>query len=699
MAPGASSTNDRFRAYYAPRAPEPLTKHRQQPTAPFQHPKPQRPVRPHNAYGSANRAQPDDDDQQEPGCFGEINKYKAGDEFVLLWKWVDEFMDKRRAKKSPSKSHNTDNPSSRQTRPTPSPSREVRRVPQQAGHPSQGAVRSNTIGREDIREYRTPPHSPWGERLYLFKTRKNRQAKKAGQAGARSRDESTRRQATEGRDEPTRGRPTNRPPRPNRSPPAQDRTGGSQSGTGRTPNPAYHKTKGEVQKHTVTIAQPPIHNSMHLEHTPSNNYRARPSPSRGRKDKSSRDTRFSNFFHHRERHAAPPQEPAPTRETQRTSAAPGGEDGSTLNRRYSSVLDPAKAVKKLKDAERAKGPKCYICGARNCHGGYRDSITDLWACAACQKENKLGPVQCSVCGQPNSPATGYARNGLWMCTACQNPTTPKELPPSPKFATSAPKASRPPIPQGVDEATGERPEFRACSCPDCHQLLTPFPVIPPKSPLRPNGRDPLSEYDSDHLYSDDSYETRDTTPPQNHIGLGLTFPNDAEEEWEEEEEEERYRPTPPLKDSRYFQDSPTLPAQSYIRPHAPMTTPRKASTTFAAPKNPYTTTKKKEERRQKRQPATETRYPYPSPPSSPTALHKPRPASSIYPTDEPTTAIDFPYPPPPIPQPFARSSSASPGMRSRASVGSKGARTVLNRRSSWYDFWKPVFEKAGEKSP
>ena len=293
---------------------------------------------------------------------------------------------------------------------------------------------------------------------------------------------------------------------------------------------------------------------------------------------------------------------------------------------------------------------------------------------------------------------------------------------------------------------------RISICPGCHMRLTPFPVIPSMPESRLNERDfhasfasqgvPISEYNSDHLYSDDSSETRATTPPpQRLIGLGITFQDS------EEEEEEGFRPTPPLKDRKYYQESPTLPTpplkdskyyrdsstlpamdytQSYLHqpgtkhPYAPSpvpTTMRKASVTFAQylPTPETASNASRKQRHEPNQSFNPTTYPYPSPPSTPAPLHTPRPASSVYPTDE--AATDFPYPPPPIPQRFAnrpkRSSSVTPGTLSKAAlartepasprsrsspVKTEGERMMLNRRSSWYDFWKPVFEKTGEKS-
>ena len=681
MAPGASSTNGGFREFYAPRATEPpTTSERQMPRV--EHQKAQEPIKLRTLHGSAHRTKPDDDkNRMKTGVLGEIKNYRAGDEFVLLWKWVDDFMNSRRAKDKSSKSQNVKNPTSRQPKPNPSSSRGPPQVSKPATMPSPEARRRQATEREDMREYQAQRHTPWGELFYLYHSWKDQQAKK--KADEVKRKETSRRQAAERRQEPTRRRSTERraPLRTTPSPPDQDHAAGSEPSIARKVIPVYNKKTGEVPKHAVKINQlPPIHNSVHLEHTPSNNYRAKPAPTRGQKLKASRETRFSDFLHEE-------RNPAPSRET-----------------RFSSILDPAKAIKRAKEAEKAKGPACYICGSSKCPGGYRDHVTDLWVCEVCQKREKMLPIQCSLCGQPNSPLTGYAdSNGLWMCTACRCPTTPKELPPTPKLsrkATSRPKGDDtkhcecdtpcPPI-ESFDHG-------RTSICPLCRKPLTPFPAIPPKSALRLDKRSsyssrfsqgvPISEYNSDHLYSDDSYE-----PPQGPVGLGITF-RDLEEE-----EEEQFRPTPPLKDSRYYHESQDMDYnQSYLRqpgtkhPYAP--SPALATSTKVF--NPTT-------------------YPYPSPPSTPPSLHKPRPASSVYSADEP--AADFPYPPPPIPQRFAnrpnRSSSVTPGTLSKAAlartgtgslrsqssgVSTEGGKTVLNRRSSWYDFWKPVFEKTGERS-
>ena len=712
MAPGASATNDGFREFYAPLVTEPQIS-QQRPMPQVQH-----------------QISPASDNQKEAGCFGEIKNYHAGDEFLLLWKWVDDFMDKRRAKKKSSNSHIVNKQTQRQTK------------------PGSQVVKRQATAREDLGEYEAHHHTPWGELLYR-KWRAQQAEKKTDHT----------RQA--------RGRSTNRsePRRTTSTPPDQDQAANSQSGIGSKPIPVYNKKRGEVHKHAVKITQlPPIHNSVHLEHTLSNNYRAKPSPNRGQTIKSSRNTRFSDFLH-QERSTPPSHGPTPSREMQLTYSASGQGNDPARNSRYSSILDPAKAIRKAKEAEKAKGPKCYICGSssNDCPGGFRDRITNLWVCQACQKAENIGPVVCSLCGEPNSPGTGYASNGLWMCTACTNPTTPKELPPTAKLSCQDPskklQASRPPIPQGLDRANTESNEQCECDhpfypiegisnqrisiCQHCHKTLTPFPVIRFNSASSLHQRDshaslanqgvPIEEYNSDHLYSDDSYETRATTPPpQWPVGLGIKL-QDSEEE--EEEEDVECRPTPPLKDSKFYRESAAFPAmdysQSYLRqpgmkhPYAPSPVPttRKASASFAQDPPRAKHPSKQHHHQPQKQIFNPTTYPYPSPPRTPESLHQPRPASSVYPADESPSLNDFPFPPPPIPQAYAnrpnqRSSSVSPRVVSKAalarsemmsprsyssslvSVSTEGGRKALNRRSSWYDFWKPVFEKpVREKSP
>ena len=673
MAPGAFSTNDAFREFYAPRTTEPPTSNQSQSMPPVEHQRPRKPIEPRN-YNSTNRTKSDGEDQREAGCLGEIRNYKAGDEFLLLWKWVDDFIDKRRAKKNSSKS------TSHQSKPAPSLSRETQQAPRAAITLSPEAARRQTTSRGNMREYKTQRHTLWGELFNLYTNWKEQQAKK--KADQRRREEISRShwRVTERRDEPARGRSTAQleHPKATPSPPDQDNSADSQPGVTRKPVPLYTKKRGEVQKHAVKIAQlPPVHNSVHLQHTPSNNYRARPSPARGQKDNLTRNTRFSDFLPLERK----PQKPVSSRETQWTYAVPGEDDELVRNNRFSSILDPAKAIKKAKEAERAKGPKCYMCGSKDCPGGYRDNITKLWVCEPCQRTHNMAPTQCSVCGDPTD--AGYADNGLWMCTQCRNPTTPKELPPSPRFsrkATSKPKASQPPIPQGVSV--------------------------------------PIPEYDSDHLYSEDSYETRATTPPpQRPSGLGITYQDQSEQE-----ENPATPPTPPLKDSKYHRNSPAMDYdQSYLRkpgtkhPYAPSSasTTRNSSISFAP--DPRKSKMSQQQHHQQNHFFNPTTYPYPSPLSTPTSLHRPRPASSVYPIDEPST--EFPYPPPPIPQEFVnrpwRSSSASPGTLSRAALARtstepvspvsvstmESGRKVLNRRSSWYDYWKPILEWTGERSP
>ena len=400
MAPGASFVNDGIREFYAPRITEPSSTTEPQSMPRVEHPRTQRPTKVHNSQVVADRP-------KKNRLLREIEDYKAGDEFVLFWKWVDDFMDKWRAKKKSSKSHKS---ALRQPKLTPFSSHEAGRVLRPAFVSSVEAARRQTTNIESLCEYKAQRHAPWGKLLHLYQDWKDQQAKKkAGQTKQRQCQEIAGGQVTERRYEPSRGHSLNQPePTPTTSSPlSQGHAAENQPSIAKKVVPAYNKKTGEVQKHAVQITQqPPIHNSVHLEHTLSNNYRTKLSV--GQKNKSSRDTRFSDFLHE-ERHPA-------SRQTRQTSGVPIEGDEPVRNNRFSSKLDPAKAMKKAKEDEEAKGRKCYICSSTNCPGGYRDHISGLWLCTACQLRENRGPKQCSCCGTPNSPNTTYGENGLWLCT-------------------------------------------------------------------------------------------------------------------------------------------------------------------------------------------------------------------------------------------------------------------------------------------
>ena len=119
MAPGASFVNEGIREFYAPRITEPSSITERQPMPRVEHPRTQRPTKVHNSQVVADRP-------KKNRLLGEIEDYKAGDEFILFWKWVDNFMDKWRAKKNSSKSHNVNKSTLRQPKLTPLSSHEAR---------------------------------------------------------------------------------------------------------------------------------------------------------------------------------------------------------------------------------------------------------------------------------------------------------------------------------------------------------------------------------------------------------------------------------------------------------------------------------------------------------------------------------------------------------------------------------------------
>lgn len=349
MAPGAS-TNQTIREFYAPRntaspSQQPMpasSKHHD--IRGFYGPRTTQPLR-----TSQQQSMPRVEHQTDAGLLGEIKNYKSGDEFVLLWKWVDDFMDKRRAKNKSSNTDNVKKSTSRQLKPTTST--RVGQAPRPVVTPSPEAVRRQATDREDMREYNAQRHTPWGELSYLYQNWKDQQAKKKADRARQGKPENiAKSQVTNRRDDAPRGRSTNprEHPQPTLSSPDQH----SQPAVAGIPKPVYNKKRGEVKQHTVTIAQlPPVHNSVHLQHTPSNNYGTGPSRG-GQKDRSTRDTRFSDFVHQRK--APPSQKPAPSREKQWTYTVPGQDDEFARNsRKYSSVLDPAKA-KKAQEAQKAQ---------------------------------------------------------------------------------------------------------------------------------------------------------------------------------------------------------------------------------------------------------------------------------------------------------------------------------------------------------
>ena len=145
MAPGASSVHDGIRDFYAPRITEPSTTKQRQSMTQAEHQKRQRPDKFRTSHAPADRP-------KKNKLLEEIENYKAGDEFVLLWKWVDDFVDKRRAKKKSSEPHKVNKSTLRQPKPTPYSSYEARHVPGPAAAPPVKAVRRQANDREDSRE-------------------------------------------------------------------------------------------------------------------------------------------------------------------------------------------------------------------------------------------------------------------------------------------------------------------------------------------------------------------------------------------------------------------------------------------------------------------------------------------------------------------------------------------------------------------
>ena len=211
---------------------------------------------------------------------------------------------------------------------------------------------------------------------------------------------------------------------------------------------------------------------------------------------------------------------------------------------------------------------------------------------------------------------------------------------------------------------------RISICPHCRKPPTPFPADPPKSASRLDERSshssrlsqgiPISEYNSDHLYSDDSYE-----PPQRPVGLGITF---------RDSKRERRRNSGPHLRSK---TANTIASPSASKLWT-ITNPTSANLARSTPTHPHQLSQQEENPQSPplqnppraiaiRKTNPSTRPPYhtrlhPAPQIH--ATSQGRPAASTQPTSQPHR---------PIPQRFAvRSSPVTPGTLSKAALARAG---------------------------
>lgn len=657
-------------------------------------------------YGRLER-----EDQRDVGCFP-LDRLQAGSKSTLMWEWIAKFHERQQAKKKinapgSSRSFNTD---PAHTDPSCTNRMSYTQSATSAERPEIGRAREGAG--QDRRKDQSKRPTLWDELVFMYqRLRDDRAEKDAGVARQNVPREQAKNAVARPTDESSRGRsavriaPLTQPPLSTAIPrnPLE-----SHQGVTRKPVPVYSKRRGEVPKHSVKISQlHRVHNSVHLEHSPSKNYRVKDQETNSQKDKLDRHTCFSDFVH--ASHGSPPphkrqaeaQQPDfhkqhnPIRETQWTFAIPKADDELVRESvRFSSNLDPAKAIKKAKAIQLEKRDReCYICGSFNSPLKYRDKFSGLRICSACETPD---PVECSICGNPNSLETGYSKEGLWLCKGCRSPTEFRKIPPEqrqqrPKF----------PSPRGRIQTASDGNLLKLSS-----------------------GRSHTSLASQGAPISDDDTFAKFASPTPSQ-GSG---DRKDERAYYQQKSDERRRPTPPPKDNVY-QHQPSFSAFDYSyshlhppgtqQPYALSPEPASKGNITSAISRPNPTSQKPDQ--SPRRPSSPHNVPRASfHPSTPRASNTPllqiprqhqqhltRPASSIYPEDMSPVVADFPYPPPPIPEKYQhrpkRSSSVyqdtiakawgawEPPASSRAGGGGQGRKGALNRRSSWYDFWKPVF--------
>ena len=408
-----------------------------------------------------------------------------------FWSWLSGFLDEVKTKAS--------------TQVSADVPRAQTNIPQRS-HPSQGISDPDPINsrhsaasskdfrireaeqaaREDQLEYEAQHYNLWGEIVYIYKSLREKMAKKRAEA-ARQKHREARQKIHEEKAKiqvalvpdivspeeqmaPVR-HPTpspNLPLPPRLSQQIKEIAPKSHLEITRKPVQAFSKTEGEVRKHAVKITHlPPIHNSVHLQPTPAKNRDFRKAVEIDHKRKSSNITMFGDFIRKpsepSERLARlPPHIPTPVtpRENKRTMAEPFHQRNGTqwtftipgideVAPNSSPILPNADFSKKINEN---RGPQVTV-----------------------------NPQACILCGTLNSPKTQYNQQGLWLCTACRSPMFAKEVPPAPAVpheTTSGRYQSRSRSYSRGRKLTTKRKEdesavFTPEPCKYCNASLTP----------------------------------------------------------------------------------------------------------------------------------------------------------------------------------------------------------------------------------
>ena len=424
----------------------------------------------------------------------------------------------------------------------------------------------------------------------------------------------------------------------------------------RKPIASYRKRDGEVNRHEIKVSQSAVHRkSVHLAHTPSNNYQANVESRKIRKSR--QVTMFGDFIETSEIRSDADSSPPP----------------------LSRSISEQEPDRSDSHQEAGRGPEWGIeYGDSRIRSTPPRSITSKTHTRG--QDLSLEHQECTLCGTPNSPGTRYGDQGLWLCTACRSPGSAVEFPPR-KESMIKPKFPR--LGSTSLEAV-EEDKLAAVDevCENCHTLLPPTErdgilfcnwccrrlTKPASKTNQDNGSARLT------LLRARRYDS-----------LASVGTEEAETDWKDFDSEEcsdhtrridspvigsptgvRPKPIPPLKDSAYLsrkQSAVTLRADIISSPPCrapppppPSTktkapTPQRSPTSIRASFYPDTPTVSSKANYSPSPPLP----PPPIPPRPQRRQTRARKASSVYPpTPKPNglaiTVHEFPYPPPPIPE-------------------------------------------------
>ncbi|KAL6716382.1 hypothetical protein ACLMJK_005948 [Lecanora helva] len=435
-----------------------------------------------------------------------------------------------------------------------------------------------------------------------------------------------------------------------------------------------HPQRGrEVVRHEVTISQPSARrNSVHLAHTPSNNYQA---TDESRARYASHTTAWGDFM--------------------RTPSKPTHADQSLTwpnltNEQKNDRLHTYHTMNRHSPHEtRAEhSPRLSLSPPAI------SSNPNVQA-----KEATFKPQECNLCGTPNSPDTRYGDLGIWLCTACRNPSSAIEVPPRKESKSYAENSL-------------------------------------PQKPTRPRSKSQNSQISGATQEAENQWANFDSDPPYQTEAKTPSLFESPRHDWtltntKEDDNlqgrEARFKPTPPLKDSAYLsrklstfsldiglasppsrnpppppsrKEANTLRQETSWIPSRPSFVPSSPILSPSEPVSPLT--------------------PSPDTPRPQIQQECPRRPSSATPKANAYIAEiqNFPYPPPPIPKddPYIhqqsrnRSSSIYPDDvsvypydddededESVPRLGTPDWERSPRRNTSFYDYWEVILGEHGRR--